>query len=82
MTRNIRLSKGRAGQRGDPHAVESAKKSDPDRSNRGGGGGGGGQERSRIEAYSHQLDHSKAIMNMKQEGPFLGKKKFNCVCKK
>ena len=80
MTRNIRLSKGRAGQRGDPHAVESAKKSDPDRSNR--GGGGGGQERSRIESYSHQLDHSKAIMNMKQEGPFLGKKKFNCVFKK
>jgi hypothetical protein len=63
---------GREGQRGYNHNSYIVKKSDPDRQNRidlirnr--------QERSRSESHIHQVEYSRAVMNMKQEGPFLGK---------
>jgi hypothetical protein len=58
---------GREGQRVDQLGVDALRKSDPDRPSR------SGQERSRSDSYIQQIEHSKTIMNMKQEGPFLGK---------
>jgi hypothetical protein len=64
------LFKGREGQRVDQLGVDSLRKSDPDRPGR------SGQERSRSDSYIQPLEQLKTIMNMKQEGPFLGEQSF------